>query len=82
VNVVLQEIERSKLNFVEKLGEGQFGEIHLCRISPDTPGLPADLSTRLVAVKSLRKDCDQASRYYIKNEFYFKIYYLNICSEV
>ena len=62
VNVVLQEIDRSKLNLLEKLGEGQFGEIHLCQINPDTPGLPSDLNTHLVAVKSLRKDCDEASR--------------------
>ena len=62
MNVVLQELDRSSLNFVEKFGEGQFGEIHLCRIAADTPDLPKDLSTHLVAVKSLRKDCDQAAR--------------------
>jgi hypothetical protein len=27
VNVVLQELERSKLNFIEKLGEGQVEEM-------------------------------------------------------
>ena len=64
VNVVLQEIDRTKLNFIEKLGEGQFGEIHLCRIHPDTSGLPKDMTTHLVAVKSLRKDCDATSRYF------------------
>ena len=44
------------------LGEGQFGEIHLCRIIQSAKGLPDDLNTYLVAVKSLRKNCDQASR--------------------
>lgn len=29
----VQEIDRSFLSFSEKLGEGQFGEIHLCHLS-------------------------------------------------
>lgn len=63
VNVTLNEIDKEDLQVVQKLGEGQFGEIHLCRISLESAkGLPEDLSTNLVAVKSLKTNCDEASR--------------------
>ena len=58
VNVKLSEMDISQLEMVEKLGEGQFGEIHLCRWEqPD-----ADDQTEMVAVKFLRPDCDEMTR--------------------
>lgn len=63
VNVSLNEIDREELEVVQKLGEGQFGEIHLCRINRQkVGGLPDDLSSDLVAVKSLRRNCDEVTR--------------------
>lgn len=49
----------SQLEIVEQLGEGQFGEIHLCRLRlhPDT-----DTEESMVAVKFLRPDCDEMTR--------------------
>ena len=65
VNVTINEIDRRSLKVVERLGEGQFGEIHLCRIdnTSTTAAATSSLHMRLVAVKSLRKDCDESSRY-------------------
>ena len=48
VTVRLKELNRNGLVPVEKLGEGQFGEIHLCRMKDQETR-----ETRLVAVKSL-----------------------------
>lgn len=63
VNVTLNEIDKEELEVVQKLGEGQFGEIHLCRINrTNVGGLPDDLSCDLVAVKSLRRNCDEVTR--------------------
>ena len=68
VAVELNEIPRRNMTMVEKFGEGQFGEIHLCRLNlQETDNLPEELSTNLVAVKSLRIDCDDGSKY----EHYF-----------
>ena len=67
VNVELNEIPRSNLKIFEKLGEGQFGEIHLCQLvsssSSEDKKTRHDLSATLVAVKSLRTDCDETFRY-------------------
>ena len=46
-------VSRDSLEFLDELGQGQFGEIHLCR-RRDT--------SAVVAVKSLRKDCDRRAR--------------------
>ena len=66
VNVELNEIPRSNLKIFEKLGEGQFGEIHLCQLissSVSEEKRPKhDLRATLVAVKSLRIDCDETFR--------------------
>lgn len=66
VNVELNEIPRSSLKVFEKLGEGQFGEIHLCQLvsssSSNDKKTRNDLNTTLVAVKSLRTDCDETFR--------------------
>uniref|UniRef100_A0A0K2T0M4 Discoidin domaincontaining receptor 2like [Bombus impatiens] n=1 Tax=Lepeophtheirus salmonis TaxID=72036 RepID=A0A0K2T0M4_LEPSM len=51
LNVELNEIKRSELCVLEKLGEGQFGEIHLCKWKKE-----------LVAVKSLKGGCDTSTR--------------------
>ncbi|QQP35261.1 Discoidin domaincontaining receptor 2like, partial [Caligus rogercresseyi] len=52
LTVELHEIQRSELLVLEKLGEGQFGEIHLCRWREE-----------LVAVKSLKEGaCDSSTR--------------------
>uniref|UniRef100_A0A8D1LAE5 Tyrosine-protein kinase receptor n=1 Tax=Sus scrofa TaxID=9823 RepID=A0A8D1LAE5_PIG len=60
---------RSRLRFKEKLGEGQFGEVHLCEVeSPqDLVSLDFPLSVRkgqplLVAVKILRPDATKNAR--------------------
>ena len=66
MNVELNEIPRHNLKICEKLGEGQFGEIHLCQLisssSTEDKKMRADLNATLVAVKSLRTDCDETFR--------------------
>lgn len=60
------EFPRNRLHFREKLGEGQFGEVHLC----SAEGLPQFLSDSpqslsdavLVAVKQLRPDATHQAR--------------------
>ena len=75
VNVTLHEIDKEDLQVVQKLGEGQFGEIHLCRIKcANNDGLnlpPYDLDSDLVAVKSLRRHCDEATRSDFEHEVSF-----------
>ncbi|CAI4224580.1 unnamed protein product [Auanema sp. JU1783] len=44
----LPEIDRNKLEFVDKVGQGEFGEVHLCR-----------LENRLVAVKRLHSTSEE-----------------------
>ncbi|XP_069055176.1 epithelial discoidin domain-containing receptor 1 isoform X3 [Lepisosteus oculatus] len=63
------ELPRACLVFREKLGEGQFGEVHLCEIhSPqELPGLEFPFNIRkgrplLVAVKILRADATKNAR--------------------
>ncbi|XP_028984759.2 epithelial discoidin domain-containing receptor 1 isoform X2 [Betta splendens] len=65
----LSELPRHCLIFKEKLGEGQFGEVHLCEIeSPqDLPNLEFPFNVRkgrplLVAVKILRPDASKNAR--------------------
>ncbi|XP_005731917.1 epithelial discoidin domain-containing receptor 1 isoform X2 [Pundamilia nyererei] len=65
----LPELPRQCLIFKEKLGEGQFGEVHLCEIeSPqDLPTLEFPFNVRkgrplLVAVKILRPDASKNAR--------------------
>ncbi|KAI1885764.1 hypothetical protein AGOR_G00207160 [Albula goreensis] len=65
----LPELPRQCLVFKEKLGEGQFGEVHLCEIeSPqDLPTLEFPFNVRkgrplLVAVKILRPDASKNAR--------------------
>jgi len=55
----LNEIPRHRLQFREKLGEGEFGEVHLCY-----------LDTNLVAVKLLRKTSDSISRQDFEKEMH------------
>uniref|UniRef100_A0A8C4YX80 Tyrosine-protein kinase receptor n=1 Tax=Gadus morhua TaxID=8049 RepID=A0A8C4YX80_GADMO len=50
------EVPRERLVFREKLGEGQFGEVHLC----EGEGLPG--GAVLVAVKQLRADATSQAR--------------------
>ncbi|XP_042160670.1 epithelial discoidin domain-containing receptor 1-like isoform X4 [Oncorhynchus tshawytscha] len=65
----LPELPRHCLVFKEKLGEGQFGEVHLCEIeSPqELPNLEFPFNVRkgrplLVAVKILRPDASKNAR--------------------
>lgn len=60
---------RSRLRFREKLGEGQFGEVHLCEVEnpQDLASLDFPVSVRkgqplLVAVKILRPDATKNAR--------------------
>ncbi|XP_020656591.3 discoidin domain-containing receptor 2 isoform X1 [Pogona vitticeps] len=66
-DISVAEFPRDQLQFKEKLGEGQFGEVHLCeadglleflgRASPETPGQAV-----LVAVKMLRPNVTKTAR--------------------
>ncbi|XP_063054928.1 epithelial discoidin domain-containing receptor 1 isoform X4 [Engraulis encrasicolus] len=65
----LPELPRHCLLFKEKLGEGQFGEVHLCEIEnpQDLPNLEFPFNVRkgrplLVAVKILRPDASKNAR--------------------
>uniref|UniRef100_A0A3B4CSS2 receptor protein-tyrosine kinase n=1 Tax=Pygocentrus nattereri TaxID=42514 RepID=A0A3B4CSS2_PYGNA len=65
----LPELPRERLIFKEKLGEGQFGEVHLCEIEnpQDLPDLEFPFNVRkgrplLVAVKILRPDASKNAR--------------------
>ncbi|XP_072544419.1 discoidin domain-containing receptor 2 [Salminus brasiliensis] len=63
----LEEFPREKLTFKEKLGEGQFGEVHLCEaigmqdfMKEDEEGV--EDGPILVAVKTLREDATKNTR--------------------
>ncbi|XP_021171257.2 discoidin domain-containing receptor 2 isoform X2 [Fundulus heteroclitus] len=65
----LREFPRERLTFKEKLGEGQFGEVHLCEAVGMQDILDEDLSVEgggesplLVAVKMLREDANKNAR--------------------
>uniref|UniRef100_A0A8C2Z955 receptor protein-tyrosine kinase n=1 Tax=Cyclopterus lumpus TaxID=8103 RepID=A0A8C2Z955_CYCLU len=65
----MREFPREKLTFKEKLGEGQFGEVHLCEAEGMQDFLDEDLSLEgnrdsplLVAVKTLREDANKNAR--------------------
>uniref|UniRef100_A0A672MEU5 receptor protein-tyrosine kinase n=1 Tax=Sinocyclocheilus grahami TaxID=75366 RepID=A0A672MEU5_SINGR len=65
----LPELPRERLLFKEKLGEGQFGEVHLCEIEnpQDLANLEFPFNVRkgrplLVAVKILRPDASKNAR--------------------
>uniref|UniRef100_A0AAY5EQA8 receptor protein-tyrosine kinase n=1 Tax=Electrophorus electricus TaxID=8005 RepID=A0AAY5EQA8_ELEEL len=65
----LPELPRERLIFKEKLGEGQFGEVHLCEIEnpQDLPNMEFPFNVRkgrplLVAVKILRPDASKNAR--------------------
>ncbi|XP_074544420.1 discoidin domain-containing receptor 2-like [Halichoeres trimaculatus] len=65
----MREFPRHKLTFKEKLGEGQFGEVHLCEAEGMQDFLDEDLalegnseSPLLVAVKTLREDANKNAR--------------------
>ena len=60
MSVDLKRISLEDLSFVDQLGEGQFGEIHLCKLT--TGGSGTHRVTTTVAVKSLRKDCDATAK--------------------
>ena len=63
------EFPRDKLHFVEKLGEGQFGEVNLCEaegliemLGEPLPMCKSTDSGVLVAVKTLRRKADEPAR--------------------
>ncbi|KAM9789336.1 discoidin domain-containing receptor 2-like [Neosynchiropus ocellatus] len=65
----MREFPREKLTFKEKLGEGQFGEVHLCEAEGMQDFLVGDKSEDensgsllLVAVKTLREDANKNAR--------------------
>ncbi|KAM9459679.1 discoidin domain-containing receptor 2 isoform 2-T2 [Salvelinus alpinus] len=77
-DTAMREFPRDKLTFKEKLGEGQFGEVHLCEaegmqdiVEKDLSGEVNDRSNEvegsddtpiLVAVKTLREDANKNAR--------------------
>ncbi|GIY75379.1 discoidin domain-containing receptor 2 [Caerostris extrusa] len=60
----VREIPRHRLHYIEKLGEGQFGEVHLCEAEgiPELIDVPSLSSKTLVAVKTLRKTASEQAR--------------------
>ncbi|XP_061550434.1 discoidin domain-containing receptor 2-like isoform X1 [Phycodurus eques] len=70
VDPAMREFPRDKLTFKEKLGEGQFGEVHLCEAEGMRSFLDDDSSgegttnqaSLLVAVKTLREDANKNAR--------------------
>ncbi|XP_063074829.1 discoidin domain-containing receptor 2 [Engraulis encrasicolus] len=63
----LEEFPRDQLTFKEKLGEGQFGEVHLCEAEGMQDFLKEDFGGNgdkpiLVAVKTLREDANKNAR--------------------
>ncbi|XP_044157345.1 discoidin domain-containing receptor 2 [Bufo gargarizans] len=67
--VAVEEFPRKHLTFKEKLGEGQFGEVHLCEAEGVEAFLDNDLilstsicQPTLVAVKMLRADANKNAR--------------------
>ncbi|XP_042902665.1 discoidin domain-containing receptor 2 isoform X2 [Parasteatoda tepidariorum] len=61
----VREVPRHKLHYLEKLGEGQFGEVHLCRAEgiPELVDVPCHgNSSTLVAVKSVRPGASANTR--------------------
>ncbi|TRY77624.1 hypothetical protein DNTS_005777 [Danionella cerebrum] len=68
-DVAVEEFPRKLLTFKEKLGEGQFGEVHLCEAEGMQDFMDKDFSsditenkTVLVAVKMLRADANKNAR--------------------
>uniref|UniRef100_A0A8C2CLE0 Discoidin domain-containing receptor 2 n=1 Tax=Cyprinus carpio TaxID=7962 RepID=A0A8C2CLE0_CYPCA len=68
-DVAVEEFPRKLLTFKEKLGEGQFGEVHLCEAEGMQDFMDEDFSfdvienqTVLVAVKMLRTDANKNAR--------------------
>uniref|UniRef100_H3AVY8 Discoidin domain-containing receptor 2 n=2 Tax=Latimeria chalumnae TaxID=7897 RepID=H3AVY8_LATCH len=68
-DVAVEEFPRNLLTFKEKLGEGQFGEVHLCEAKGIQEFLDKDFSFNistnqpvLVAVKMLRADANKNAR--------------------
>ncbi|NWR81024.1 DDR2 protein, partial [Centropus unirufus] len=71
-DVVIEEFPRKLLTFKEKLGEGQFGEVHLCEVEGMEKFMGQDLAfegfdtgsnhATLVAVKMLRADANKNAR--------------------
>uniref|UniRef100_A0AAR2JZ75 Discoidin domain-containing receptor 2 n=1 Tax=Pygocentrus nattereri TaxID=42514 RepID=A0AAR2JZ75_PYGNA len=68
-DIAVEEFPRKLLTFKEKLGEGQFGEVHLCEAEDMEDYMDEDFSfdvsdnqTVLVAVKMLRADANKNAR--------------------
>ncbi|XP_048857768.1 discoidin domain-containing receptor 2 isoform X2 [Brienomyrus brachyistius] len=68
-DISVAEFPRQRLLFREKLGEGQFGEVHLCEaeglsefLGEGAPLLDQDARSVLVAVKQLRPDATSNAR--------------------
>uniref|UniRef100_A0A6Q2XTW9 Discoidin domain-containing receptor 2 n=1 Tax=Esox lucius TaxID=8010 RepID=A0A6Q2XTW9_ESOLU len=68
-DVAVEEFPRKLLTFKEKLGEGQFGEVHLCEaegmqefMNKDFPFDITENQPELVAVKMLRADANKNAR--------------------
>ncbi|XP_068950765.1 discoidin domain-containing receptor 2 isoform X2 [Petaurus breviceps papuanus] len=68
-DVAVEEFPRKLLTFKEKLGEGQFGEVHLCEVEGMEKFMDKDFALdvntnqpALVAVKMLRADANKNAR--------------------
>lgn len=65
VSVKIREFPRNKLNLLEKIGEGQFGEVHICAVDDlalivvgDEKFTSIDTGTNKVAVKMMKSGLD------------------------
>lgn len=68
----VREVPRHRVRILEKIGEGQFGEVHLAEAEgiPELIDVPCSFGTKsLVAIKSLRKNASEGAR----KEFYKEV---------
>lgn len=84
--VNVPEFPRDKLRFVEKIGEGQFGEVHICEVEnlcslvDDAKKSTAFFGTSKVAVKLLRcgQDCSIAEEFMKESRVMSKLEHENV----
>ena len=66
---VIFNFPRERLNIVENLGSGRFGEIHICAVDnfPGRDDVFSNIDCQLVLVKSLKPGSSEALRYLLNS---------------